>query len=88
MVEKARETIGKFGDVEMFTDVDTVPQYIHPVSSVKVADAPEEDFFNVTPCKSSEFKSCWECPYFSQADSPFWEPVCAKDFDVSNMVPF
>ena len=89
MVEKARETISKFGDVEMFTDVDTVPQYIHPVAEVKIADAPDDtDFFNVTPCNSSEFKSCWECPYFSQADSPFWEPICAKDFDVSDMVPF
>ena len=90
MVEKAVETIGKFGDVEMFTDVDTVPQYIHPVSSVKNADAPEDiDFFeNVTPCKSSEFKSCWECPHFSQADGPWFEPLCAKNFDMSDIVPF
>ena len=90
MVEKARETIGKFGDVEMFTDVDTVPQYIHPVSSVINADAPEDiDFIeNVTPCKSSEFKSCWECPHFSQADSPWFEPLCAKNFDMSDIVPF
>ena len=83
-VEKAIETIDKYGDFEMFVDLDT------PIVNPKPEPTKptDEDFHNDTPCKSSEFKSCWECPYFSQADSPFWEPVCAKDFDVSNMVPF
>lgn len=79
-VAKAIKTIDKFGDFEMFVDLDT------PISNV--TEPTDEDFKNVTPCHSSEFKSCWECPHFSQADSPFWEPVCAKDFDVSDMVPF
>lgn len=89
MVEKARETIGQYGDFEMFVDVDTVPQYLHPVPEVKIADAPGDEYFlNVTPCMSSEYNSCWECPHFTQADAPWWEPVCAKEFDVSQVVPF
>ena len=85
MVEKARETISKFGDVEMFTDVDTVPQYVHPVMKDEPTD---EDFSNVTPCKHPQYKSCYECEHFSQAQAPWWEPVCAKEFDVSDVVPF
>ena len=85
MVDKARETISEYGDFEMFVDLDTVPRYEPPVMKDEPTD---EDFFNVTPCKHPTHKSCWECEHFTQAQAPWWEPVCAKQFDVSNVLPF
>ena len=85
MVEKARETIGKFGDIEMFVDLDTIPKYEPPVMKDEPTD---EDFSNVTPCKHPVYKSCYECEHFAQAQAPWWEPICAKEFDVSDVVPF
>ena len=88
MVNKAVEAISKFGDFEAFVDVETVPQYVHYVNETHMEDFKDPDFDNTTPCKSANYKSCFECPHFSQADAPWFEPICAKKFDVSEVLPF
>ena len=77
LVDKAKEAINKYGDYEMFIDLDIKPEY-HAKKGLS----------DITPCHHPVYETCFECPHFSQADSPWWEPVCAKDFDMSDIVPF
>lgn len=78
-VNKAIETINKYGDFEMFTDL-SVP------FSLPKSEPTEQDFSNTTPCHHPEHKSCWECEHFTWSDP--YEPDCKKNFDVSGVLPF
>jgi hypothetical protein len=79
LVSKAVETIEQFGDFDVFVDPDSVP--LLPSISIGAEDP------NTTPCNNPLCKSCFECPDFSYSDQPF-EPFCAKEWDVSEVVPF
>lgn len=81
-VQKAIETINKFGDFEMFVDVDTpIPNPEPPTT-----EPTEQDFSNTTPCHHPEHKTCWECEHFTWSEP--YEPDCKKNFDVSGVLPF
>ena len=92
MVEKARETISKFGDVEMFTDVDTVPQYVHYILEPTNCDPDFHDcplYREKTP-DLSKTDYCWDCPYSHvDADEPWTQPdICEKGYNIGGLIPF
>lgn len=86
MVNKAVETISKFGDFEAFVDVETVPEYKARPEVLDMHACPL--YRENTP--DGEMEYCWHCPYRHVNETEPWtEPdFCEKGYDIHDLIPF
>lgn len=92
MVNKAVETIAKFGDFEAFVDVETVPEYtVRPeIPDMHACSLYREHMPSGEHEYMSEMEYCWHCPYRHVNDlEPWTEPdFCEKGYNIHDLIPF